>query len=260
MRTISTTECMGYSIFSDDLMNLPERNKLMVNTINQYSYCVAKNDAEFKDSLKNSDILLPDGIGIVLASKFLKGIKIEKIAGSDLHAFLLKKMNAQKGSVFYMGSSVRTLKKIKKRLKMDFPRINVETYSPPFKSKFSDADNEKIINVVNAFKPDILFVGLTAPKQEKWACSQKTHLNAKMICSIGAVFDFYAGTVKRPSPFWVNSGLEWLGRLLNEPKRMWKRYIYYGVVFGYYLIQEKFKTQIFRAKTNSNTTSTSSIT
>ena len=102
-----------------------------------------------------------------------------------------------------------------------------------------------MIQKVNQFEPDVLFVGMTAPKQEKWSYENKEALNTKVICSIGAVFDFYAGTVERPSKVWIDLGLEWLGRLQKEPKRMWKRYIYYGFIFLYYLLSTKLRL-IFR--------------
>ena len=98
-----------------------------------------------------------------------------------------------------------------------------------------------MINAVNNFKPDVLFIGMTAPKQEKWAFKNKNQLDAKIICSIGAVFDFYAGTVVRPHPFWINLRLEWFIRLLKEPKRMWKRYLYYGPVFIISILTKKIK-------------------
>lgn len=81
------------------------------------------------------------------------------------------------------------------------------------------------------FHPKFLFIGMTAPKQEKWAYANKEFLEAPIICSIGAVFDFYAGTVKRPGKAWINWGLEWLVRFAKEPRRMWVRYGYYGPVF-----------------------------
>lgn len=97
-----------------------------------------------------------------------------------------------------------------------------------------------MIRVINEFNPDVLFVGMTAPKQEKWAYDNKDNLKTGLICSIGAVFDFYAGTVQRPGKIWVNLGLEWLGRLLKEPRRMWRRYIVYGFIFFYKIIGFKF--------------------
>ena len=95
------------------------------------------------------------------------------------------------------------------------------------------------INIVNEFKPNVLFIGMTAPKQEKWAYEHKDKLHAHIICTVGAVFDFYAGTVKRPHKIWIKLGLEWLGRLVKEPKRLYKRYLYYGPIFTYRLLYEK---------------------
>ena len=235
------TTCLGYSIFTGELEDLCLTEKCLVSTLNQYSYCVAENDSEFKMSLLKSDVLLPDGIAIVAASKFLEGKKIKKIAGADLHQFMLNELNQIGGSCFYLGSCDKTLHKIKERLAVEFPDISADIYSPPFKTEFTASDNALMLKMINAFNPDVLFVGMTAPKQEKWAYSHKKAIDARMICSIGAVFDFYAGTKKRPNKIWIGFGLEWLGRLIREPKRMWKRYIYYGFVFGYYLSKEKYK-------------------
>jgi N-acetylglucosaminyldiphosphoundecaprenol N-acetyl-beta-D-mannosaminyltransferase len=94
-----------------------------------------------------------------------------------------------------------------------------------------------MVAAVNTVKPDVLFVGMTAPKQEKWSKENANQLDTKTICAIGAVFDFYAGTVKRPSQFWIKLQLEWFIRLIKEPKRMWRRYLYYGPFFVYLLLK-----------------------
>ena len=119
------------------------------------------------------------------------------------------------------------------------PDLQVAFYAPPFKKNFDEEDTKKMVKAVNAFKPDILFIGMTAPKQEKWAIANKDQLNVNVISSIGAVFDFYAGTVKRPSKMMIAFKLEWLGRLLKEPKRMWKRYLYFGPYFIYLILSHK---------------------
>ncbi|MFI1772458.1 WecB/TagA/CpsF family glycosyltransferase [Thalassobellus citreus] len=243
MNIFSTISCLGYKVFSETLDSLPEGKKMIVNTINQYSYCLAEKDARFKKALQSSDVLLPDGVGIVIAAKWLMSKKLKKIAGADVHAFLLHRLNKQHGSCFYMGASETTLEKIKQRIAKEYPNIKVGSYSPPFKKEFTQEENTRIITEVNTFQPDVLFVGMTAPKQEKWSLEHKESLDVNgPICAIGAVFDFYAGTVTRPSQLWQNLGLEWLGRLLKEPKRMWKRYIYYGAVFSGYLIKAKVRT------------------
>ena len=106
---------------------------------------------------------------------------------------------------------------------MEYPNVKISCYSPPFRTNFSEYESLEICDKVNSFKPDVLFVGMTAPKQEKWVHNYKDHLKAKNICCIGAVFDFYAGNINRSSPFWIKLGLEWLPRFLKEPKRLFKR-------------------------------------
>lgn len=140
-----------------------------------------------------------------------------------MHPHLLRLLNEQGGRCFYMGSSQDTLDKIQSRLLEEYPNIRAVFYSPPYKEHFSDKDNVEILAAIKYFKPDVLFVGLTAPKQEKWLQEHKDDIDASVLCCIGAVFDFYAGTVKRPSQFWLDIHLEWLPRLLNEPKRLWRR-------------------------------------
>lgn len=230
---------MGYKLYNGNLNTLPDSSKTVINTINQYSFCMAERDEEFKDALKSSDVLLPDGIGIVVAVKSITGYELKKISGADLHDNLLKRLNQNKGKCFYMGSSNSTLAKIKQRLASEYPDITCGVYPPPYKKEFTDEENAEMIDAINAFNPDVLFVGMTAPKQEKWVHAHKHQINAKFICSVGAVFDFYAGTVERPSEFWINLGLEWFVRLCKEPKRMWKRYIYYGPIFAWALLKEK---------------------
>ncbi|MDB5110290.1 MAG: WecB/TagA/CpsF family glycosyltransferase [Mucilaginibacter sp.] len=249
MNTLKS-EYGGYNLFTGDLNNLTGLPKITINTINQYSFCIAENDKDFKKALQNSDVLLPDGIGIVLALKAVTGKTIKKISGTDIHYHLLTKLNKEKGKCFYLGSSENTLGKIKQRLALEFSNITCDYYSPPFKIAFSDNENVEIIQKINSFKPDVLFVGMTAPKQEKWSNEQKDNIDTGIICSIGAVFDFYAGTVKRPADIWINMGLEWFIRLCKEPKRMWKRYLYYGPIFLYILMKEKFKADLAYSSTN----------
>lgn len=221
----------GYHIFTKRLDELPTDKQIVINTINQFSFCIAEQDSDFKEALLESDVLLPDGVAVVAAMRVLNGQKIKKIAGADLHRHLLEELNSKRGSCFYLGSSESTLSKIRERISTEYPSIKIGSFSPPYRSSFSDAENTQMIEAVNAFAPDVLFIGMTAPKQEKWAHANRKSLNTKILCSIGAVFDFYAGTVERPGILWINFGLEWLGRLIKEPKRMWKRYLYYGPVF-----------------------------
>lgn len=214
---------MNYKVFTDNLNTLDLSKRQVINTINPHSYVTAKKDKYFFDALQDSDLLIPDGSGIVLAVSLINNQSIKKIAGADLHQYLLKNMDKTGGKVFYMGASQKTLDKIHEKVKIEYPNIIVESYSPPFKPEFTNEENQVIINKINDFNPDVLFIGMTAPKQEKWLHTNKSKLNFTISSSIGAVFDFYAGTVERPSQFWIDIHLEWLPRLLKEPKRLWKR-------------------------------------
>jgi len=243
--TYPTVKFIDYNVYSGTLegININVSKKTLINTINQYSYCMAEVYPEFKNALAKSDILLPDGIGVVLSIKMISGERLHKIAGTDIHFHLLDLMNAAGSRCFYLGSSERTLRKIRNRISRQYPNIKLGTFSPPYKPVFSDEDNEQMIAAVNQFKPDVLFVGMTAPKQETWAYVHKDNLDAKIVCSIGAVFDFFAGTVRRPSKFWIGMGLEWFIRLVKEPKRMSRRYLYYGPIFMYFMLKYKFAKQ-----------------
>lgn len=236
-----STAFLEYTLFSGSLDDLFFEKKALINTINQYSYCIAEKDPEFKKALLGAEILLPDGVAITAAVRFLYGKSIQKIAGADVHQYLLEYLNQKAGKCFYLGSSAETLQKIQSRLKKEYPFIEASFFSPPFKAFFSDADNEVMLQKVNAFQPEVLFIGMTAPKQEKWAQEFHAVLKTRLTCCIGAVFDFYAGSTNRPGKVWINLGLEWLGRLISEPKRLWKRYLFYGPVFIGYMLKAKMK-------------------
>lgn len=215
-----------------ELTEFPEKT-LIVNTINAYSWTMTDRFPDFKKALQTSAVLLPDGVGIVYAARVLAGKRIKKIAGADLHLLLLELLNKKNGRCFYLGASLATLDLIKKRLKREYPNITVETYSPPFKKQFTDLDNQRMYDAINKFSADVVFVGMTAPKQETWIYHNHHNINTKVICGIGAVFDFYAETKKRPSQWMINCGLEWFGRLITDPRRLWKRYLVYNAVFMY---------------------------
>lgn len=221
-----------------DLSSL-SKGKLLINTINAHSYNTAQKDSLFAEALTKGDILIPDGIGIVKAMKWLKGEKIERIAGADLFAFEMDRLNQRGGTCFFLGSSEKVLSLICQRAAVDYPNIEIVTYSPPYKSEFTEEENKAMIQAVNTANPDLLWIGMTAPKQEKWAYAHLGELNVDChIGTIGAVFDFYAGTVKRAPLWWQEHGLEWLYRLLKEPRRMWRRYIIGNTLFLYYILKE----------------------
>jgi N-acetylglucosaminyldiphosphoundecaprenol N-acetyl-beta-D-mannosaminyltransferase len=246
----STLRLFDYTIYTG-ARNIthghPISKRLLISTINPNAFYVAERDAAFKAALIQSEVLLPDGIGIVLGAAILKGRIIRKFSGTDLLYHLLDQLDKCSSSevkkVFFLGSSEKVLDGIRRRIKLSYPTLIVEVFSPPFSQEFSAKENSRMIEAVNSFSPYVLFVGMTAPKQEKWAHQQRGLLNAQIICSIGAAFDFFSGSIARPGPVLRSLGLEWLGRLVKEPRRMWRRNL---ISLPYYLkrlIQEMLSIQ-----------------
>lgn len=244
MNNVYMNQQLFSKIYRKELDDIPNQ-KLLISTINAHAYNLARKQPSFLNILQKSDILLPDGISIVLAMRVLSGEMIKKIAGADLFYYEMKRLNRQKGTCFFLGSSESTLQLIYNHAAKDFPDVSVHTYSPPYKEEFSDDDNLQMLTAINEIKPDVLFVGMTAPKQEKWAYQHINNLSVNHVCCIGAAFDFYAGTVKRAPHWLVSHGLEWFYRLIKEPRRMGKRYLVGNTQFIYSILNQKIK-QIFK--------------
>lgn len=224
----------------EELEALPE-GKLLINTINAHSYNTALKDAFFAEALMKGDVLIPDGASIVMACRKLKAKSqpTERIAGWDLFAMEMERLNQKGGTCFFMGSSEKVLNLIREKAKTIYPNIRIETYSPPYKPEFSEEENRAIIEAINRANPDLLWIGMTAPKQEKWAYRHWDELDIHCHCgTIGAVFDFFAGTMERAPLWWQEHSLEWLYRLLKEPKRMWRRYIIGNTLFIWNVFRE----------------------
>ena len=244
-----TLKVLGYEIFVDDISSIEVEShaKKVISTINAYSYVTAQNDKYFDEALRASDAILPDGGSFVLAAKHINNQPINRVAGADLHTYLLEQLNANNGSCFYLGASQETLDKIRKKLSYDYPNITVGNYSPPYKEQFTDKDNEKMISQVNAFSPDVLFIGMTAPKQEKWIIEHKEQLHFNIAAPIGAVFDFYADNVKR-APLWMQKNhLEWLHRGFSS-WRLAKRYLSSNPLFIMAVYRHKKELKKYRHK------------
>lgn len=193
--------------------------------LNPHAAVVADNNKSFQNSLTCADFLTADGIGVVHASKILGGKLTGRITGMDVFDGVMGQMDAAGGgSCFFLGSTEETLQKIRARMATKYPNVAVAgTYSPPFKPEYSQAENDAMIRVINAARPDVLWVGLTAPKQEIWIHQHQDRLQVNFAGPIGAAFDFFVGNIKRVSPFWQDLGFEWLPRLLQEPRRLWRR-------------------------------------
>jgi len=192
---------------------------------NPHSLEAAKTDHEFDSAIKNADLIVPDGTGVIFASKILGGAIHERVTGSDIFWGVNSELNKKKRhTAFFLGSTQDNLEKMRYKMESDFPNIRVVgTFSPPFKEESSHEENLMMIETINRAKPDVVWVGMTAPKQEKWIYEHREKLDVKVLGPIGAVFDFYTGKVKRSPAILREWGLEWLPRFFREPRRLWKR-------------------------------------
>jgi len=208
---------------------------------NPHSLVAANRDPQFLTALCAADVLIPDGAGIVVASKVLGGTITHRITGSDVLTGMAERWEREQGrSFFFLGSSDEVLNKMKVRMSKEYPHVSVNgTFAPPFKEKFSVGENNRMIDAINLAAPTALWVGMTAPKQEKWIHEHRSRLNVPFIAAVGAAFDYFAGTKQRASTSLRDAGLEWLPRLLREPRRMWKRNLVSTPVFLYYIFRQK---------------------
>jgi N-acetylglucosaminyldiphosphoundecaprenol N-acetyl-beta-D-mannosaminyltransferase len=211
---------------------------------NPHSYYISCSDNVFSNALRSSEYLIPDGIGVLFASIIL-GKNIEaRVTGSDVFLGVHDRINNEKNySVFFLGSSDANLKKIRERMANDYPNISVAgTYSPSYKDQYTDDELDDMIKIINKSKVDVLWVGMTAPKQEKWIYQNLDRLNVKFIAAVGAVFDFYTGNVMRSPLIFQRLGLEWLPRLVQQPKRLWRRMFISAPFFLWHVLLEKFRS------------------
>ena len=191
---------------------------------NPHSLVTAHQDTAFFFALNRASHIVADGVGVSIMAK-LAGTKIgPRITGSNFFMGLMRGLEERGGGrVFFFGSSPTVLDRIGTRCARDFPSVTLcGLLSPPY-GDWSEEENAAMLAEINTARPDVLWVGMTAPKQEKWVDANRALLNVPVVASIGAVFDFFAGTYPR-APHWMcRLGMEWVFRLIKEPQRMWRR-------------------------------------
>lgn len=176
----------------------------------------AQDDPEFKRVLNEGDLVIPDGIGVVLASKIHRLGLTERVPGIELMSMILEFCNRAGKSIYLFGGAPGIAEKAGEKIILKYPNITLAGTRDGY---FKEEDELKILDDINGSKPDILFVALGAPKQEKWINRHKKIINAKVAMGVGGAFDVWSGTVKRAPVFFQKTGLEWFYRLLKQPTR-----------------------------------------
>lgn len=250
-RASPTQRILGFDVVSGGRAALSEdiREALRFNSarclslvcINPHSYVASKADVVFRSALNQATWLIPDGVGISIAARILNGTSLPRVTGYDAFEILIEVAVNRRLKVFFLGSSELVLAKISQRVAVEHPDLIVSgVYSPPYSDEFDQSENAKMLDCISAAGADILFVAMTAPKQEKWAFQNLSRLDARVVASVGAVFEFYAGTTYRAGPFFQRLGLEWLPRLVREPRRLWKRMAYSAPEFVFDVLAARF--------------------
>lgn len=256
--TLPSCEIFGIRVNYADYQRFVEQVISLAN-IRQAGYvCIANvssvieahNDAGFRNVINSADFTTPDGMPLVWGLK-MRGFKgARRVCGPELMPLICAKAEATGITVGFYGSSGYNLCLMKEKLKKRFPALNiVYMHSPPFRPLAREED-EREVSEIQASGARILFVGLGCPKQEEWMASHKDKIPAVMV-GVGAAFDFIAGTKKRAPAWMQQSGLEWLFRLIQEPKRLWKRYLFGNAVFVGIAIRELLGEGIKKCKIQS---------
>jgi N-acetylglucosaminyldiphosphoundecaprenol N-acetyl-beta-D-mannosaminyltransferase len=190
---------------------------------NPHSLAVAERDTEFKTALCSADAVVADGVGVQVAASLSGRSLGPRITGSDYFEAMMTELDGRRGRVGFFGSKPEVLERLISRVRIKFPNVEiVSVIAPPF-GEWDEHVDRRFVGEISASSLDMLWVGMTAPKQEKWVQRNAEALGAGAVGSIGAVFDYFAGTVKR-APKWVcQAGLEWAYRFAKEPGRLWER-------------------------------------
>jgi len=204
----------------------------------------AQKNRFFKEISNKSYLSLPDGIPLVwiARSKGAKKIKTNTRGTAFMFKFFERTFQ-KKYTHFFYGGKQGVAEQLKRVFETKFSGVKiVGTYCPPFR-KLTEAEDSRICEMINSSGTDIVWVGLGAPKQEYWMNEHKEKLNVSLMIGVGAAFDFLTGNAKE-APRWMQSnGLEWVFRLLTEPRRLWRRYLIGNSLLIYWLIKEKFNNQ-----------------
>jgi len=197
-----------------------------ISVLNAYSVTQTKRNAVFRQAVFESQLVVSDGRPLVWLSRILGKPLPEQMAGPDLFEEMCRLASAKGYRVFFLGSTPQVLECLTRALQGLLPTLQIAgSFSPPMQDWFSQNESDLMVDLINRAQTDILWVGMTAPKQEIWIHRNLPALRCGVAMGVGAAFEFLAGTKKR-APFWMRRcGLEWCHRLLSEPRRMWKRYL-----------------------------------
>ncbi|WP_417536714.1 WecB/TagA/CpsF family glycosyltransferase [Methylophaga sp.] len=224
-----------------------EKSSRYVCICNAHSVVTAAQDPGFYKVIEEADMATPDGAPVAWLMRKLGALRQERINGPDLMQRYCFEASARGESIYLYGGSEATLDTLKNELTRRFPGLKIAgAYSPPYR-ELTPEEQEAAIDSINASEAGTVWVSLGCPKQEAWMAAHRGRVNAVMI-GVGAAFDYHAGTIRR-APLWMqHNGLEWLFRLLTEPRRLWKRYLVTNSLFIWHAIRQLLQNRVCQNK------------
>jgi len=246
MLPIQTCNILGVNVAVTDTAKTIDLINQNLQVIRGHYICVSNvhttvmsyENKNYLNIQNNAIMVLPDGKPLSVVERLRGYRNARKVSGPDLLPAILKLSEMRGYTHYFYGSRSETLQSLQANLKKKYPDLKiVGMMSPPFR-QLSEKEETDIVKTINEAHPDFLWVGLGAPKQEIWMAEHENIIDSLMI-GVGAAFDFHAGSVQR-APFWMQKcGLEWFYRLLQDPKRLWKRYLTTNVKFLWYILIQR---------------------
>jgi N-acetylglucosaminyldiphosphoundecaprenol N-acetyl-beta-D-mannosaminyltransferase len=218
---VGLDELLKYALFI-----IQSQEKAIITYVNVHAINIAQDIGWFKNFINHSQIVFCDGFGVKWVARSLKGKELQRFTPPDWFGRLAKECARQGFSMFFLGTRQEVVEKAAANLKKTYPELKiVGVHHGFFEKTVMCPENQAVLSRINTLKPDILVVGFGMPAQEKWIFENWNELNVHVVFPVGAFFDYLAGEVKRAPRWMTENGLEWLGRLIIEPRRLWKRYI-----------------------------------
>ncbi|MEM6342858.1 MAG: WecB/TagA/CpsF family glycosyltransferase [Bacteroidota bacterium] len=229
----------SFEDFVQEVLRLgSQRQSSYTCCVNVHMVVESRRDSSLEEAVYHADLAAPDGMPLCKVLKIKDNIEQERVAGMDLVPELLKRSAEQGLKVFFYGDTDEVLEAIKQKSQAEFSGLQIAgAYSPPFRA-LSEREDQEVVDMINESGADILFVALGCPKQEKWMAAHKGRVHASML-GIGNALRTYLGYEKR-APQWMQKfALEWLYRLAQNPRRLWKRYFVSNSIFLLLLLKNK---------------------
>lgn len=229
----------------DDLFSYISRvirsqNRALITNVNVYAMNLSYNLPWFRAFLNSADIVFCDGAGVILGARILGYPSSQRITYADWMWQLAEFAESRDFTFFFLGARPGIADKAAKRLKEHFPNLRiVGIHHGYFDKTPGSPENEAVIQKINAVKPNILIVGFGMPLQERWLMENWERIEANVALTGGAVFDYISGELRRAPRWMTDHGLEWLGRLIIEPRRLWKRYLIGNPLFIWRVLKQR---------------------